>query len=550
MANVFYLTPCPVGSATCLAGGFVADNLAHTAQTYRFTSLYPAGFTPRFIGVSEEIFGAAGLKGKFDSGLTYDISGSLSRNTLTLSMNHSLSPTYGPQTQTSFTFGQLIQKEGNINVDLTYPVEIGLATPLNLAGGFEYRHENYTQTAGDAQSYGAGPYAVAQQLFVEDTPGHYIPAPAGTPGGNALGPGASGYGGTSPQAAGSWTQNSFGFYGDAEADLTTSLSVGAAVRYEHYSTFGGTAVWKLNGIYHFTDSFAIRGTVGKGFHAPSPGQSNDEILTTNFVAGNQVQTGTYPVASPIAQYYGAKVLKPEKSTNFGIGFVAKPGSSTVITVDGYYIKVTSRIGISQNFHVTAADVLAQPALAAVGVGGDVNYFTNAFDTRTAGVDIVATHHTELFDGRLNLTLAYNYNSSKVTKFDPAIISNAQIIDVAHLAPNHRISASANWSRGPFTVNLRENFYGPWRDEVDYPGQEFGSKFITDLEVSYQFYQHFTFAVGASNLFNTFPDKIANSASNPIYVLTHSTADGQIYPRSGGPFGINGGFWYVRLKAKY
>src|SRR6202043_3722458 len=186
------------------------------------------------------------------------------------------------------------------------------------------------------------------------------------------------------------------------------------------------------------DYLSLRATVGTGFHAPSPGQSNDEILTTNFVAGNQVQTGTYPVSSPISQFYGAITLKPEKSTNFGVGLVVKPGPSTVITIDGYYIKVTDRIGISQNFNVTAADVLAQPALAAVGVGGAVNYFTNGFDTETHGLDLVATHHAELLDGRLLLTLAYNWNASSVTKFDPHVISQAQIIDVARLAPNHRV----------------------------------------------------------------------------------------------------------------
>ena len=58
--------------------------------------------------------------------------------------------------------------------------------------------------------------------------------------------------------------------------------------------------------------------------------------------------------------------------------------------------------------------------------------------------------------------------------------------------------------------------------------------------------HFTLTAGAINIFNTHPDKIANTAANPIYVLTGSTADGQVYPRLGGPFGINGGFWYVRL----
>jgi iron complex outermembrane receptor protein len=99
-------------------------------------------------------------------------------------------------------------------------------------------------------------------------------------------------------------------------------------------------------------------------------------------------------------------------------------------------------------------------------------------------------------------------------------------------------------------NARENYYGWWRDEIDYPGQKFGSKFTTDADLSYTFMNHLTLTVGANDIFNTRPDKIKNSASNPIYVLTGSTADGQIYPRLGGPFGINGGFWYVRLRVKY
>ena len=68
-----------------------------------------------------------------------------------------------------------------------------------------------------------------------------------------------------------------------------------------------------------------------------------------------------------------------------------------------------------------------------------------------------------------MTLAYNYNKSKVTKFDPGVISADQRIDiVAHLAPNNRATLSANWVRGPFMLNARENYYGSWIDANDYP----------------------------------------------------------------------------------
>jgi iron complex outermembrane receptor protein len=221
-----------------------------------------------------------------------------------------------------------------------------------------------------------------------------------------------------------------------------------------------------------------------------------------------------------------------------------------MTIDGYIINVRGRIGISQTYHVTAADIIAQPELAAVGEGGDVNFFTNASNTSTKGIDFVGTWRTGFFDGNLTTTLAYNYNKSKVTKFDPAVISPEQRDVVAHLAPNHRATLSANFVRGPWTLNARENYYSWWRDELDYPGQKFGTEFTTDLDISYDFMRHFRVTVGANNIFNNRPDRIANTASNPIYVLTGSTADGQVYPRLGGPFGINGGFWYVRLAAHF
>lgn len=82
------------------------------------------------------------------------------------------------------------------------------------------------------------------------------------------------------------------------------------------------------------------------------------------------------------------------------------------------------------------------------------------------------------------------------------------------------------------------------------GQKFGSKFTTDVELSYTFMDHFTLSVGANNLFDQYPDRIKASLANPIFLLTDSLSDGQVYPRNGGPFGINGGFWYTRLRVKY
>jgi iron complex outermembrane recepter protein len=550
--NPIFLTACPAASAaTCPTGGFVND-----ANTFSFTSVYPGGFTPRFLGKVDQAYGTVGFKGKADSGFTYDLSGSLSRNSLDLSMTNSLSASFGPQSQTSFKFGKLIQSEVTLNADFTYPLEVGFDSPITLSGGAEYRRERYEKTVGDLQSYAAGPYA-SQTLYnlvtptAGATPAVY--APAGITATQS--PAASGYGGTSPNFAGVSTQSSYAFYVGAEADITKALTVGLAGRYENYNTFGGVFVGKANALFRASDAVSLRATVGTGFHAPSPGQNNTQVVTTNFLGGNQVQTGTYPTSSAIAQFYGAGLLNPERSTNYGAGIVLKPASGLSLTIDGYIIEIKNRIGISQNFTVTAANIAALPSLASVGLGGVVNYFTNGFDVSSRGIEAVANYRTDLMGGPLNLTFAYSYNSLKAkniklsTAGNP-LVSVAQEFNIANLAPQNRISASANWQIANFTINARANYYGDWANQLEYPGQRFGAKTLFDLDVSYTFAEHFTLTVGANNLFNTFPDKIAASPTNPIYALTGGLNDGQVYPRSGGPFGMNGGFYYARLRIKY
>lgn len=543
----YYLTKCTVTAACAAAGGYVQD-----ANVWNMSSLYPAGFTPRFVGVTDQATVTSGVRG--DSGkFHYDLSATLARNSLDLSMYNSISPSYGPLSATSFKFGKLIQKETTVNFDATYDLDAGMASPLVFSFGAEYRREAYTATQGDVQSYGSGPWADPHPLY---TPAGVLVGTstnctvAGSVCTVAESPAASGYGGTSPKYAGTNSDQSYGGYVGLEGDLSDRLSFGLAGRYEHYESSGSAVVGKVNALYKVTPQLSLRGTAGTGYHAPSPGQNNTQVLTTNFRAGVSIQTGTFPVTSSVAQFYGAVPLKPEKSTNFGLGFVWQPSNAVTLTVDGYSIKVTNRIFISQTYTVSAANVISLPELASVGVGGDVNFFTNALDTTTRGVDVVGTYRTELGEGKLNLTLAYNYNKNKVDRFTAGTISAGQIVDAENLAPKHRLNMSANWTVGALSLGVTEHFYGSWRAEQDYPGQLFGAKWTTDLDVAYTFDDHFTLSAGASNLFNNYPDRIAASASNPIFTVTNSTADGQVYPRNGGPFGFNGGFWYVRAKVKF
>jgi iron complex outermembrane recepter protein len=539
-----YLDPCTAAYTGCPAGGFIQD-----ANIFNFASVYPAGFTPRFYGTTREIFGAVGYKGTTSWGMNYDVSGTQATNSLEVSLKSTLNPSLGPQSPTNFYDGKFVQNESNFNVDVSYPWTVaGLSSPITVAGGLEWRDENYQQLQGDPASYAAGRYAF-QPLYACNAVTKVC-----TPALNATGSqiiatkstASNGYGGISADVDAS--QVSYAAYVDLETDVTKSLTLGVAGRFENYASFGSTSLGKFQVRFKATDWLALRGTASTGFHAPTPGQSNVETLSTTFAPGtaNQIQIGTYPVTSSIAKYYGAVALKPEESTNLSAGFVLTPIESLLLTIDGYQISVRNRIGISQSFNVTPADIAKLPDLAYVGAGGTVQYFTNGFSTKTKGLDVVGSYPFRFGGGRLDTTLAYNYNKTDVTSFNPTVINNARIIDIQHYAPNSRVNLNMAYAIDRLRVALHENYYGTWRDENDYPGQLFSAKFTTDLDVSYEVIKNVSASIGGKNIFNAFPDAIANG----VYSTTGGLVDGEKYPRTGGPFGYNGRFLFLRLAATF
>jgi iron complex outermembrane receptor protein len=550
--NDIYLDPCnPATMTGCPAGGFIQDS-----NTFNFGTFYPAGFTPRFYGTTQQFFGALGYKGTTAGGLSYDVSGTTAQNSLAVSLKSSINPSLGPRSPENFNDGKFLQKETNFNVDLSYPWTVaGFASPISVAGGLEWRDEVYQQLLGDLASYVAGPYAfqplyncaanACKPALTTDSKGNIVQNVA------TQATSSNGYGGISTSIDAG--QVSYAGYVDVEADVLKNLTLGIAGRYEDYASFGSTTLGKFQARFKATDWLSLRGTASTGFHAPTPGQSNVETLSTTFLAGSagtQVQIGTYPVTSSVAKYYGATALRPEESTNLSAGIVLTPAADMLVTLDGYSIKVRHRIGISQQFKVTQADINKLADLAYVGAGGTVQYFTNGFSTTTKGVDVVGTYLFHLGVGSLATTLAYNYNKTDVDSFDPTVITQARIIDIQHYAPNSRVNLNLDYHLGRFIASLRENYYGSFRDENDYAGQLFSSKTTTDLDLSYEVWKNVTAAIGGRNIFNAYPDKIANSAKNKVFPQTGGLVDGEVYPRTGGPFGFNGAFYYLRVDAKF
>ncbi|KAF0812652.1 Colicin I receptor [Andreprevotia sp. IGB-42] len=515
-------------------GSFLPNNLNALPE------LYPDGFNA-YRRIYETDFQVAGGARGTVSNWKWDLSSTYGQDHAKLDGENTLNATLGPASPTSFNLATQIYDQWTNNLDFTRGFDAGLAKPLDVSIGFEQRWEQYRILPGDPSSYAIGNYVIPGGFFKGLHPQ----------------PGLASYNGTSPADSGEITRNNVAAYLDVGADITKQWYLGAAGRFEHYSdSAGNTASGKLTTRYEFTPGFAVRGTASNGFRAPSLAQT---LYSSSTFTGQISPTGvwqTFPikvlrVTSPEAKALGAEPLKPEKSLNYSVGFTLEPTRSARLTVDAYQIDISDRI--TQTSLLNGPVVSAILAANGLTPGLSAQYYTNAVDTRTRGVDVVGEYTSNLDDyGAVKWSAGYSWNKSRIThikdtpqqlrKIGYDLFNRQQQGDLTVGTPQDKLVLSGDWLIKQWNVNLRLTRYGDYVETGVYAANDrtYSAKWITDLDVSYAFTPNVNLAIGANNLFDVYPDKIG--------VIDAKTGNGGY--GSFSPFGINGGFYYTRLTYRF
>ena len=495
--------------------------------------LYPAGFTPQFSGKVIDYSMVGGLRGELGNGLRLDLSVSYGSDEIRYRIANTLNPSLGPETPTSFRPGDLINDELAVNADFSLPVELGFAGPLNAAFGFEYRRERYTIEEGDPLSFAIGPYAAADPFNFEITRAEVdadpdddltvvecrIPGletvgslcPAGDPIHNTVPVGSNGFPGYAPEFASRLSRNNYAGYIDLEMDLTDELLVNGLVRFDHFTDFGDVVTWKLATRYRLTDYLNLRGSVGSGFRAPTPGQiSTTNVSTRVGPSGLPMAEGVYPAEHPVSALFGARPLDAEDSMSYSLGFAAEPLDGLSLTLDYYHIRLDDRIVLSSQFAVGPGETAQLEALGVPGANtiSQVRFFTNDVDSKTRGVDLSATFEFDGFGGNNMLHLAGNYNETRLVERGRFVDAEAQF-DVENGAPDLRAVASLRHSRDRLDLLLRGRYYGDYENTstADLAViQKFGAEFMVDAEATLHFGDRFSLKAGARNLFDIYPER--------------------------------------------
>ena len=560
VASVFYNSVVPVKNGEFYSFGGLTYRDGFATGFYRLPNqesrvhldVYPNGFLPEIHAKIRDYAFTLGLKG-VHKGWVIDGSLTQGENAFTFNIENSMNASLGTASPLTFDAGTLRFRQTTGNLDLVRNIDTGGAVKsLTFATGTEVRVENYRIEAGQFESYSLGNGG--------DRPGiDFDTTSSGAP----KDPGSQVFPGFQPSNEVNGYRSSVALYAELESDINEQVLLSAAARFENYSDFGSTVNGKLAGRVNVTPEFALRGAVSTGFRAPSLHQVWFNNVSIQFVldANNNLVPARVLSANnrdPVTRAFGVPDLKEETSINFSGGFTARPIPEFSLTADAYYITIDDRIVLTSRF--SSADPIVAEILKPFEKSGvnQAQFFANAVDTKTWGIDLVAAYNVRLGNGRVTISGSYNHTKTEVDTTNvpqkmAEIFAGGNLDAVRNTLfnreernrledalPRDKGTLSFRYALNRFSGTVRGNYYGKifYRPTNSANDEEFGAKVLIDLDLSYEVMEGVRLSVGANNLLNTYPDPHmkASNFSNGRFVFSRRVTQ----------FGMNGGFYYTRM----
>lgn len=522
-------------------------------QSRTFTGLFADGYLPQIGTDIQDISLSAGIKGNWN-GWNVDLSNTFGQNSFTYTIENTGNTSLRFASPSEFNAGGLKFSQNTINLDLAKKYDVW--SGINIAFGAEHRYENFKITAGEEASYAT--YDVLGNVWNGNSqrPTDFF--------GSALPGGSQVFGGFKPANAVDKNRQSVAGYADFEFNFTNWLLVDAAARYENYSDFGSTFNYKLASRIKVDKNLNIRLAGSTGFRAPSIHQIYYNVTSTLFTNNQLLEVGTFSNDSEIAGLLQMPKLKQETSQSASIGFTYRiPSVNLTFTADGYFTKIKNRIILTDQFLRSDVPAEAQAAYDKVGVNA-AQFFTNAIDTETKGLDIVISHNTRFSGVKLDNNFAVNFNQTRKVgdthssgllqspNLEKIYFSEKSRVYLEEAVPRVKASLSHTLTWKSASFYLRNTYFGKvtGADVLDANGdgiigfnehQQITAKIITDISFAYQFTKNVGLTMGVNNLFDIYPTKN----------LTASTNNDQfIYSRSTSQFGQNGRYVFSRLNFNF
>lgn len=457
------------------------------------------GYQPTFEGDLNDYNGTIGFRSQDIGGWKQDMSLTVGGNKMLFTVENTVNRDLYKSSPVAFKPGGFSFNHVVGNMDFSR-----MFGKLYVAVGSEFRAETWQLIAGDTASY--------------------------------YGEGANSFYGYLERNAIKATRSNIGVYVDLTYDITENFLIGGAFRHETYSDFGDADVFKVTSRYKIGEMATIRGAYSTGFRAPTLHQKYTSLSQASFSGGDIVITGLANNTSREAQIVGVPELKAEKSENLSFGFGLSPTKNLSFTLDYYSINIEDRIVYSKEVTYTPGGVAS------------TSFFLNAAETKTSGLDVVASYRNLQFGSlKFNVNLAGNYtiNNELVGGFEEVntavplnldagsnIYSQTEESLMTTSRPKYKFILGIDAFTGKFSFNLNNTLFGPTtfhnadlsneilRDAslnpiLDTNGDvqptggkdlavEFQPKVVTDLGITYTANSHLSATLTVQNIFNIMP----------------------------------------------
>lgn len=488
------------------------------------------GFHPRFDVDVFDNTQVIGIRNTVDD-WKYDISLTRGGNTVDYTVPNSINTTMGPKSPTIFRVGGYEFSHNVFNMDLNRGFDW-----FTLSVGTEMRVENFIAKAGEEASYIDG-----------NDPQGYGPA------------GAQSFPGLQPSNEVNAYRYNIGAYVEGNADITDNLLLNIALRTERYSDFGNVTNYKVASRYKLMDDkLAIRGSYSTGFRAPSLHQIYLSNIQTLISAGTVSEQGTFNNESSILRLLEVDRLKPENAKNLTLGIASKPFDRFTLSLDFYNIEIDDRIIFSSSIATDNQNTALYNILQSNNITS-LKFFTNAVSTRTRGLDIVASYSgIDFASGKLGINVAANLNKNEIVGAiatpDPIKAGGVDIFDrkeqsrILTARPNTKVIIGLSYDKSRFKASLNNTYFGAvtWQHgENPNFDQTFSGKWVTDLNLGYQFSEKVGFGIIVNNLLDVYPDEI-NTFGDVVTDLGGRFR----YPWEVNQFGFNGMTLSANLNVKF
>jgi iron complex outermembrane receptor protein len=475
-----------------------------------YTAASPAAL-PLIDATITDYAGTLGVRGVLEE-WRWDLSSVYGRNAVDLALAPAVNPASGAS-RARLDAGSQRFAQSTTNLELSRAFDT--FEELRLTAGAEFRHDGYEVDAGEPAGYAdassAGSWAGLAPFTTSD--------------------------------AASNTRRALAGYVDLETDLTRSVMLAVAGRVEHFSDVGTAQAGKVSLRVEPVRNIVLRGSIARGYRAPSLQQTS---LGATYIDPFVGQVALVPAADPRVAALGGSPLRAERSTDYQAGLAVELTSSLSLTVDAYRTDLHDR-------------VVLQDVYGSSGGPSLVQFFQNAVDTRTDGLDATASYLTRFERGaslRLSGGASVNHTSLRsltqyasiaATSFlspDGYALSTAEQVRLTRGQPRDNLFLSAQFAMQALGAALRTQRVGEVASGDYAPasstGQTFAPRWITDASLSYTLLRKYTLTAGADNLFDAYPQRA-------LLPVTSQQPSGTLTPYPGSsPFGFNGRFVYGRL----